>query len=456
MSTQQPLQVESVLVSRLFLNPANPRRNDAAVPHVVASIQRFGWRQPIVAKRSGEVIAGNTRLKAAQALHLTEVPVVWFDGSNLDATAYAIADNRTHEFSEWDPPALVKLLEELRAEDSLEGVGYTAADLDALVAELEDGAETGGEVDDPGPEKPPRQPVTRAGDLWNLGRHRLLCGDSTNAADVARVMNGEKASLMATDPPYCVGYSGADRPNDSGKDWSATYDEVSIKDLGEFMRGVLRATLPHLNDTAAIYVWHAHLQYPVLDRVFEEFSILRHQPIIWKKPSSTFTYAYYRWAHEPCIFGWKKGFKPPHYLENGLTSVWEVDWEGKQRVVGNEHPTQKPVRLFEIPMEQHTRAGEFVFEAFSGSGSQLIAAEKLRRRCRAIEIAPAFVDVAVRRFEQATGLSAVLAGSEPKTFANIAKERGVAVAPIEENKPGADGVPTAATEEDGSDAEGGR
>jgi len=456
MSTQQPLQVESVPVSRLFLNPANPRRNDAAVPHVVASIQRFGWRQPIVAKRSGEVIAGNTRLKAAQALHLTEVPVVWFDGSNLDATAYAIADNRTHEFSEWDPPALVKLLEELRAEDSLEGVGYTAADLDALVAELEDGAETGGEVDDPGPEKPPRQPVTRAGDLWNLGRHRLLCGDSTNAADVARVMNGEKASLMATDPPYCVGYSGADRPNDSGKDWSATYDEVSIKDLGEFMRGVLRATLPHLNDTAAIYVWHAHLQYPVLDRVFEEFSILRHQPIIWKKPSSTFTYAYYRWAHEPCIFGWKKGFKPPHYLENGLTSVWEVDWEGKQRVVGNEHPTQKPVRLFEIPMEQHTRAGEVVFEAFSGSGSQLIAAEKLRRRCRAIEIAPAFVDVAVRRFEQATGLSAVLAGSEPKTFADIAKERGVAVAPIEENKPGADGVPTAATEEDGSDAEGGR
>ena len=218
MSTQQPLQVESVLVSRLFLNPANPRRNDAAVPHVVASIKRFGWRQPIVAKRSGEVIAGNTRLKAAQALHLTEVPVVWFDGSNLDATAYAIADNRTHEFSEWDPPALVKLLEELRAEDSLEGVGYTAADLDALVAELEDNAETGNEVDDPGPEKPPRQPVTRAGDLWNLGRHRLLCGDSTNAADVARVMNGEKASLMATDPPYCVGYSNANRPNDSKKD----------------------------------------------------------------------------------------------------------------------------------------------------------------------------------------------------------------------------------------------
>src|SRR5262249_34241380 len=152
-----------------------------------------------------------------------------------------------------------------------------------------------------------------------------------------------------------------------------------------------------------IYVWHAHLQYPVIDGVFEKLGILRHQPIVWVKPSSTLTYAYYRWAHETCVFGWRRGHKPPHYLENGLSTIWEVDWEGKQRIVGNGHPTQKPLRLFEIPMEQHPRRGELVLEPFSGSGSQLIAAERLSRRCRAIEIAPAFVDVAVRRWERATG-----------------------------------------------------
>lgn len=413
--------VEWVPIGRLYGNPANPRINDAAVGPVAASLRRFGWRQPIVARPSGEVIAGNTRLKAALELDMTEVPVVWFEGPDIEAVAYAIADNRTHEFSEWDEPALAKLLEELRAEDSLDGVGYTDADIEELLAELAD-AEDSEDVDDPGPEEPPETPISKPGDLWVLGHHRLLCGDSTNAADVERLMAGDTAALLSTDPPYCVDYTGADRPQDSGKDWSSKYREVEIKDLGEFLRAVLSAVLPRTRENAAVYVWHAHLQYPVIDAVFQEFDLLRHQPIIWKKPSSTFTYAYYRWAHEPCLFGWRQGHKPPHYLENGMTSVWEVDWEGKQRVVGNEHPTQKPLRLFEIPMEQHTRRGEVVLEPFSGSGSQLIAAERLRRRCRAMEISPAFVDVAVRRWEQATGRQAVLDG-DGRTFGEIAAER---------------------------------
>ena len=142
---------------------------------------------------------------------------------------------------------------------------------------------------------------------------------------------------------------------------------------------------------------------------------------IWAKPSSTFTYSFYRWAHEPCLFGWRKGNKPPHYLKNAMTSVWEVDWEGKARIAGS-HPTQKPTRLFEIPMEQHTRAGEIVLEPFSGSGSQLIAAEKLGRKCRAMEIGPAFVDVAIRRWEEATGKEAVL-DETGLTYAEVAAQR---------------------------------
>ncbi len=418
---QDTLSMEWVPRDRLFCSLANPRHNEEAVPHVVASIRRFGWQQPVVARPSGEVIAGNTRLKAAHELGLEEVPVAWFDGSDIEATAYAIADNRTHEFAEWDEPALAQLLEQLRAEDALDGVGYSEEDIDALLAELDDDSDAAA-VDDPGPGDPPDEPVSRPGDLWILGNHRLLCGDSTNADDIASLMDGDKATLLATDPPYCVDYTGADRPQDSGKDWSDKYREVDIEDLGEFLRAAFRAIFAHLQENAGIYIWHAHLQYPVIASVFEEFHLLCHQPIIWKKPSSTFTYSFYRWSHEPCLFGWRKGKKPPHYLENKLTTIWEVDWEGKQRIVGNEHPTQKPVRLFEIPMEQHTKKGQVVLEPFCGSGSQIIAAEKLGRRCRAMEVVPAFVDVAVRRWEQATAKNAILEGSD-QTFDELSRAR---------------------------------
>ena len=415
------IRTEWVSTKRLSLNPANPRINDSAVPHVAASIRRFGWRQPIVAKRSGEVVAGNTRLKAAIDLGLAEVPVVWFDGPDLEATAYMIADNRSAEFASWEEESLAAILRGLREEDALEGIGYDETDIDELLAELDLKTRGADFIDDPGPEEPPDEPVSRTGDLWTLGEHRLLCGDSTSSKDLDLLVGEETAALLSTDPPYCVRYSGADRPQNSGKDWSDQYNEVDIEDLGEFLRSVLTVALRHVRDNAGIYVWHAHLQYPVIDSIFEEFGILRHQPIIWVKPSSTFTYSYYRWAHEPCLFGWRKGHKPPHYLENGLSSVWEADWDGRARYSGD-HPTTKPTRLFEIPMEQHTRPGELVLEPFSGSGTQLIAAEKLRRRCRAMEIEPTFVDAAVRRWEKATGRQAVLEG-DGATFEEVARRR---------------------------------
>jgi len=419
------LKVELVPIERLFCSPSNPRRNDEAVPHVAASLRRFSWQQPVVARPSGEVIAGNTRLKAALSIGLETVPVVWFDGSDLDATAYAIADNKSAEFAEWDTPALAHLLEHLRAEDSLDGVGYTSDDIDALLAEVEAEFAEPREVDDPGPGAPPAIPTSRTGDLWRLGEHRLLCGDSTQAADVARVMAGEVAAILSTDPPYCVNYTGNDRPihdgKPSGKDWSHVYREIDIADLGEFLDAVFTACLPHVAERTAVYVWHAHLQQPVIAATFAKHGLLLHQVLVWVKPVATFGHSYYRWKHEPCAFGWRQGFKPEHGLGQ-LESVFECDWEGKSRVVGNDHPTQKPLRLFEIPMEQHTKRGDVVLEPFSGSGSQLIAAEKLARRCRAIEIAPAFVDVAVRRWELATGRSAHLEDGG-QSFGEVARAR---------------------------------
>ena len=213
--TEKTLAVEIVSIDKLFCSPSNPRDNDKAVPQVAASLQRFGWQQPVVARPTGEVIAGNTRLKAAQSLGTKEVPVVWFEGGDLDALAYSIADNRTGEIASWEEASLAALLTELKDEDSLDGIGFEEDDIDRLLAGLDDNNYD--ELEDAGAEEAPENPISEVGDLWILGDHRLLCGDSTKAEDVARLMDGETARLMATDPPYLVDYDGNNHPGDHHK-----------------------------------------------------------------------------------------------------------------------------------------------------------------------------------------------------------------------------------------------
>ncbi|MFO1077944.1 MAG: ParB N-terminal domain-containing protein [Planctomycetota bacterium] len=304
MSTDIAYLTEIVAIERLFCSPTNPRRNDAAVPHVAASLRRFGWQQPIVAKHSGEVIAGNTRLKAAQSLGMTEVPVCWFDGDDLAATAYQIADNRTHEFAEWNDAELAALLQQLRAEDALDGVGFNTDDIDALVQQLKEQEEVDKQLDDDGPDEPPVVSIAQPGDLWVLGDHLLLCGDSTNLEHVRRVMGDDKAALVATDPPYLVDYTG-ERPNDSGKDWTGTYREIDIKDADAFFRSVFKNVLEVLGPKSAIYCWHAHKRCGDIQRIWRELGILDHQQVIWVKPTSVFGHVYWHFQHEPCMMGWR-------------------------------------------------------------------------------------------------------------------------------------------------------
>jgi DNA modification methylase len=394
------------------------------ITKIAASIVQFGFNLPILCDSEGEIIAGHGRLEAARRIGLAEVPVIVLDHlSEPQKRAYRLADNRLAEMATWSDELLRAELDALvkSGEIDLDAVGWSADELDELLGD-EPAIDTSADV----VPEPPEVPISRRGDLFELGRHRLLCGDSQNPDDIARLLDGDKVALLSTDPPYCVNYTGNDRPihdgKPSGKDWSHLYREIDIKDLGEFLDRVMLAVLPALREQSAIYMWHAHVQQPTIAAVFERHGLLLHQVIVWVKPSATFGHSFYRWRHEPCAFGWKKGEMPKHGM-GALDTVWECDWEGAARIIGNEHPTQKPLRLFEIPMEQHTKKGELVLEPFSGSGSQLVAAEKLGRRCRAMEITPTFVDVAIKRWEHVTGKRAHLSGDKTATLEKLARER---------------------------------
>ncbi len=334
------MDTETVPLDTLVPDPANVRtHDDRNLEAIRGSLARFGQQKPIVVDHAGVIRAGNGTYHAAKALGWKTISIVRTDLENLEATAFAIADNRTSDLSEFDLAALGPLLDELKIEDELEGVGFDDSEVDEILAELKRDLNLDGSFDDPGPKEPPEEPVTRTGDLWVLGDHRLLCGDSTSADDVSRVLVGEQAALFSTDPPYCVNYTGNDRPihdgKPSGKDWSHLYREVDITDLGEFLDAVFAACLPNVADAAGIYVWHAHVQQPTIAAAFERHGLLLHQVLVWVKPCATFGHCYYRWKHEPCAFGWKRGNKPTHGLGQ-LETVWEADWDGKARFTGDQ------------------------------------------------------------------------------------------------------------------------
>src|SRR5262245_4300232 len=257
MSVANALVINHVPIDALHLDPSNARLHpEENLDAIVASLKRFGQAEPLVVQAgTNRVIAGNGRLVAMRKLGWTECDIVDLDVDDLKATALGIALNRTAELAEWDEPVLARLLEELKKEDALDGIGYSTDDIDTLLKDLA-ADEPAAEIDDPGPEAPPEKPVSKRGDLWLLGDHRILCGDSTNAEDLRRLMAGDVAALLSTDPPYCVDYTGMDRPihdgKPSGKDWSHVYREVDIEDLGQFLDAVFLAVLPLVKADAGI------------------------------------------------------------------------------------------------------------------------------------------------------------------------------------------------------------
>ncbi|MCC7012979.1 MAG: DNA modification methylase [Planctomycetes bacterium] len=414
MQTSTPLTVTRVALASLVTDPANARLHpETNLEALRASLARFGQAEPLVVQASSlRVIGGNGRLAAMRELGWSECDVVLLDLDDVKATALGIALNRTAELAEWDDDALARTLSALRDAGEVLGLGFDDGDIDKLIRDA--GLDVALALDDPGAQVPPEQPVTRRGDLWLLGAHRLLCGDSTSADDLARLMAGDRASLLATDPPYLVDYQGGNhpqsfvnRPEVKDKHWD---DYVDPDTSVDFFASFLRVALPHCIERVPIYQWHATRRQVLVEDAWKQNGLLVHQTIVWVKARKVLTRSHYMWQHEPAFYGWIEGScpEPDRRPPPSESTVWEIDQVGQQDGI---HPTQKPLEIFERPIRFHTREGEVVLEPFSGSGTQLVAAHKLKRRCRAMEISPAFVDADIARWELASGEKAVLDGA---------------------------------------------
>lgn len=393
-------EVAAVWVPRSALHAwaENPRKNDGEpVKKVMESIRRFGFAAPIVARTNGEVIAGHTRLKAAEALGLDRVPVRYMDLDPAEAHLLALADNKLNEEAEWDASMVASILSDFSFEDAALA-GWDSDDLDKLADEL--GANAPREVEDDEVPEPPAVAVTKPGDLWLLGEHRLLCGDSTKSEDVARLMQGEQADLLLTDPPYNVNYEG-------GTGLKIQNDSMPDQQFRQFLNDAFRCAFDACKAGASFYIWHADSEGYNFRGAVADCQQKTRQCLIWAKSSLVLGRQDYQWQHEPCLYGWKDGASHSWYNDRKQTTLLHFDKPSKN----GEHPTMKPVSLFGYLIGNSTAPHGIAYDPFLGSGTTLIAAEQTQRKCYGMEIDPHYCDVIVKRWETLTGKKAELAVS---------------------------------------------
>jgi site-specific DNA-methyltransferase (adenine-specific) len=409
-------------ISELSQDPANARKhNDRNIESIVASLRRFGQQTPIVIDSSNVVRKGNGTIEAAKRLGWDTINCVVTDLKSSDAISYAIADNRTAELAEWDDEVLSAQLNGLLADDPelLEVAGFTEEELAELLADSEMQPEI---IEDEVPE-PPAEPITRSGDLWILGEHRLLCGDSTKADDVERLMAGAKAELLNTDPPYGVSVAGGTHDPRDTKNYRSggkiQNDGLTGEKLAEFLEAAFSNAQAYLSAGAAWYVWYADTETAAFLKATCALGGMRHI-LVWVKPNFVFGRCDYHYRHEPVMYGWTPGAGHRWYGDRTQDSVWEakvgLDLEKKL------HPTSKPVSIASRPIQNHTKQGDVVADMFLGSGTTLIAAEQLGRKCYGMEISSQYVDVICNRWAKLTNESPVL-DETGETFDQVAKRR---------------------------------
>jgi len=367
------------------------------VAQIAASIKEFGWTNPILVDTGGVVIAGHGRLMAARKLGYTEVPTIELsEMTETQKRAYVIADNRLALNAGWDNEMLTVELNELLADGySLNILGFDAKELDALLEpEVIDGLTDEDAVPEVGPE-----PITKPGDVWVLGKHRLMCGDSTSITDIERLAGEALVDMWLTDPPYNVAYEG--KTKDALK---IQNDSMGDEQFRQFLRDAYVAADAVMRPGAVFYIWHSDSEGYNFRGAAQDAGWKVRQCLIWKKSSLVMGRQDYHWKHEPCLYGWKEGAGHLWSADRKQTTILEFDRPSRN----GEHPTMKPVALFEYQLLNNTKGGDIVLDSFGGSGTTLIAAEKNGRIACGTELSASYVDLMVKRWEDFTGKKAVL------------------------------------------------
>jgi len=396
---QAILNVESLIPYAL-----NSRtHSDEQVAQIAASIREFGFTNPLLVDDANNLIAGHGRLLAARKIGLTEVPAVVVTGlDDRKRRALVIADNKLALNAGWDNDALRVELEDLGA-DYGELMGFSQEELDDILSDTEvvDGLTDEDEV----PEVH-EQPVTVLGDVWVLGKHRVMCGDSTSMDDLAKLCQNQMVDMWLTDPPYNVAYEGGTKEKLTIKN-----DEMGDDQFRQFLRDAYTAADSVMKAGAVFYIWHADSEGYNFRGAARDAGWTVRQCLIWKKSSLVMGRQDYHWKHEPCLYGWKDGAGHLWAADRKQTTILEFDKPTRN----GEHPTMKPVALFEYQLLNNTKGGDQVLDSFGGSGTTLIAAEKNGRIARLMELDPKYVDVIIKRWEDFTGQKAVHAETG-KTF----------------------------------------
>jgi site-specific DNA-methyltransferase (adenine-specific) len=391
-------KIEHLGIESLIPYARNARtHSDEQIAQIAGSIKEFGFNNPVLIDKDNGVIAGHGRLAAARKLGLKEVPCVRLEHlTETQRKAYILADNRIALNSGWETELLSIELKELQDFGiDLEGLGFDPKELNALL----EPQQIEGLTDEDAVPEPPPEPITKPGDVWIMGKHRLMCGDSTSIEHLEKLTAGQLVDMWLTDPPYNVAYEGKTKDALTIKN-----DAMADEQFRQFLRDAYVAADVVMKPGAVFYIWHADSEGYNFRGAAQDAGWKVRQCLIWKKSTMVMGRQDYHWKHEPCLYGWKEGAGHLWAADRKQTTILEFDKPSRN----GEHPTMKPVGLFEYQMLNNTKGGDIVLDSFGGSGTTLIAAEKNGRIARLMELDPKYCDVIVKRWEEFTGKKAEL------------------------------------------------
>ena len=413
MTNQPTMEIKELPLKELKPAAYNPRKKlkkgDKEYEKIKQSLLKFGYVDPIIVNEDLTVIGGHQRLTVLRDLDYETAKCVIVDLPKEDEKALNIALNKIT--GQWDEALLADLLLDLQESDfNLDLTGFEPPEIDDILSNVHDKELSEDEFDVEEELKKPT--LSRHGDIWQLGKHRVICGDSTKAETYKQLLDDRKANLVVTDPPYNV-----DVEETAGK---ILNDNMSDGDFYQFLLSMFTQVENHMEDDASIYVFHADTEGLNFRKAFKEAGFYLSGCCIWKKNSLVLGRSPYQWQHEPCLYGWKKKGKHQWFSDRKQTTIWEYDRPKSSK----DHPTMKPIQLMAYPIQNSSMRGTIVLDPFLGSGSTLIAADQTGRVCYGIELDEKFVDVIVKRYIEVTGDTEVTVqrNHEVLTYNQVLKE----------------------------------